>query len=53
VGAADEGIRPNPGAPSTKKRKKVFIPVDEYSDINFMGSWRRFIPDGGVYRVDR
>lgn len=49
--AADEGARPNPGAPSTKKRKKIFIPVDEYSDINFMGSWRRFVPVGGTCSV--
>lgn len=33
----DEGARPNPGAPG-KKRKKIYIPVDEYRDINFIGA---------------
>ncbi|RLN47786.1 hypothetical protein BBJ28_00003884 [Nothophytophthora sp. Chile5] len=32
----DGGVRPAPGA-GDKKRKKVFIPVEKYPDINFMG----------------
>ncbi|KAF1787577.1 K Homology domain, type 1 [Phytophthora cactorum] len=33
---ADGGVRPAPGM-GEKKRKKVYIPVDKYPDINFMG----------------
>ncbi|KAL3659144.1 hypothetical protein V7S43_015725 [Phytophthora oleae] len=32
----DGGVRPAPGM-GEKKRKKVYIPVDKYPDINFMG----------------
>lgn len=32
----DGGVRPAPGM-GDKKRKKVYIPVDKYPDINFMG----------------
>ncbi|KAG3012736.1 hypothetical protein PC121_g15048 [Phytophthora cactorum] len=35
-GDADGGVRPAPGM-GEKKRKKVYIPVDKYPDINFMG----------------
>ncbi|KAF4318819.1 hypothetical protein BBO99_00006904 [Phytophthora kernoviae] len=35
-GDADGGVRPAPGL-GEKKRKKVYIPVDKYPDINFMG----------------
>ncbi|KAF4045553.1 KH domain [Phytophthora infestans] len=35
-GDADGGMRPAPGM-GEKKRKKVYIPVDKYPDINFMG----------------
>ncbi|RMX66980.1 hypothetical protein DD238_001650 [Peronospora effusa] len=35
-GDTDGGVRPAPGL-SDKKRKKVYIPVDRYPDINFMG----------------
>ncbi|TYZ57701.1 hypothetical protein PybrP1_009244 [[Pythium] brassicae (nom. inval.)] len=33
----DGGVRPAPGGFGEKKRKKVYIPVDKYPDINFMG----------------
>lgn len=33
----DGGVRPAPGGFGEKKRKKVYIPVDQYPDINFMG----------------
>ncbi|GAB9471450.1 Splicing factor 1 [Globisporangium polare] len=33
----DGGARPAPGGFGEKKRKKVYIPVDQYPDINFMG----------------
>ncbi|KAL4145950.1 hypothetical protein PRNP1_011823 [Phytophthora ramorum] len=35
-GDVDGGARPGPGM-GDKKRKKVYIPVDKYPDINFMG----------------
>ncbi|KAE8985550.1 hypothetical protein PF005_g21636 [Phytophthora fragariae] len=35
-GDVDGGVRPAPGT-GDKKRKKVYIPVDKYPDINFMG----------------
>ncbi|ETK73873.1 hypothetical protein F441_19646 [Phytophthora nicotianae CJ01A1] len=35
-GDVDGGVRPAPGM-GEKKRKKVYIPVDKYPDINFMG----------------
>ncbi|CAH0516125.1 unnamed protein product [Peronospora belbahrii] len=35
-GDVDSGVRPAPGM-GEKKRKKVYIPVDKYPDINFMG----------------
>lgn len=35
----DGGVRPSPGAFGEKKRKKVYIPVDKYPDINFMGAY--------------
>lgn len=34
----DGGARPAPGGFGEKKRKKVYIPVDQYPDINFMGA---------------
>lgn len=34
----DGGVRPAPGGFAEKKRKKVYIPVDKYPDINFMGA---------------
>lgn len=49
--AVDGGAaRPAPGAFGEKKRKKVYIPVDKYPDINFMGMlvlYRVFYVNGG------
>lgn len=36
-------MRPAPGGFGDKKRKKVYIPVDQYPDINFMGELAFFL----------